>query len=454
MRTQRAEPAVFSGLHGRCDGLHRRNFLRLGALTAFGIAGFGATGPARALDPGRRKRNCILVWLDGGASHLETFDPKPEMPAEVRGPLGSIATGVAGVRFSECLPQLARLLPRMTLLRGMTSPLGEHNLGAHYLMTGYPPNAAVEYPAIGSVAAFLRKGGGDLPAHVAVPHHRVGGGTHRAEGFLPAACAPFEVNRDPGRGGRAGAAGPEMASRLELVRVERRAAWLKQMDRFSLALDRVGPLSDTAGLDQAVRLLTSPTAKKAFDLESEPEAIRNRYGNSDFGQSCLLARRLIEQGVQFVTLNYGGWDTHDSLTVRLKDGYAGARDPVGLVPNLDRGVAALTEDLQSRGLLDETLVLVMGEFGRTPKINPQGGRDHWPRAFSILMAGGGTPAGLVLGRTDGAGESPVERPVSPADLAATVYTLLGFDPQSELVTPDGRPVRLSNGGAVIREITA
>jgi Protein of unknown function (DUF1501) len=398
---------------------------------------------------GRKLRNCILVWLDGGASHLETFDPKPLMPAEVRGPLASIATAIAGVRFGECLPGLAQRLDRMTLLRGLTSPLGEHNLGAHYLLTGHLPTPVLEYPALGSVVAFHERDPGDLPAHVAIPNHRLGGTSARAEGFLPAGFAPLEVAAGAKAGGSPGL---DMAGSISEIQVARRAEFVRQLDAFSRQLDLAGSAGGDATLDQAVRMLTSPPARKAFDLEAEPANVRARFGPSEIGQSCLLARRLIEAGVRFVTVHSSGWDTHDNLVTRLKDGYTGAQDPVGLVPNLDKAVSALFDDLQSRGLLDETLVVVMGEFGRTPKINPQGGRDHWPRAFSALLAGGGTPAGLVHGVTDAAGESPVDGAVSPADLVATIYHLLGLDPRAELMTPGGRPIRLAGDGQIIPAI--
>ncbi len=436
----------------RCDGVTRRDFVRFGSLGALGL-GLLDLRVVGAIESSRRNnKNCILVWLDGGASHLETFDPKPLMPSEVRGPLDSIATSVPGVRFGECLPQLAERMSSMTLLRGMTSPLGEHNLGAQYMLTGYKPTPALEYPVMGCAVSHLRVGTGELPAHVAIPNHSVGGARFRPNGYLPSSCLPFELMKgEKTKGLNAGSL--QMVGGLDQVRVDRRAEYLKQLDEFSKSLDRAGALPDYSGLDQAVRLITSPEARAAFDLEKEPGRIRNQYGQSLFGQSCLLARRMIEGGVKFVTVNYPGWDTHDNLVVRLKDGYVGALDPVGLIPNLDRGLSALLADLEDRRLLDETLVVVMAEFGRTPRINAAGGRDHWPRSFSVLMAGGGTPQGLVFGESDESGESPKTDAVSPSDLVATIYQLLGIDPNQELVTPDGRPVRLVRDGAVIRQVS-
>jgi len=435
----------------RCDGITRRSFVRIGTLGGLGMGLLDFRTMAAAETARRNNKNCILVWLDGGASHLETFDPKPLMPQEVRGPLNSIATSIPGVRFGECLPGLAKLMSQMTLLRGVTSPLGEHNLGAQYMLTGTKPVPALEYPVMGCAVSHLNPVGGDLPAHVAIPNHAVGGARIRPNGYLPSSCLPFELTKSD-KPKALDATALQITGGLDQVRVDRRAEYLKRLDQFSLSLDRTGALPDYSGLDQAVRLITSPSARAAFDLEQEPGRIRNQYGQSLFGQSCLLARRMIEGGVKFVTVNYPGWDTHDNLVVRLKDGYVGALDPVGLIPNLDRGLSALIADLGERGLLEETLVVVMAEFGRTPRINALGGRDHWPRAFSVLFAGGGTPRGLVHGESDESGESPKSGAVSPSDLAATIYSLLGIDPNQELVTPDGRPVRLVGDGSVIKQL--
>jgi uncharacterized protein (DUF1501 family) len=251
---------------------------------------------------------------------------------------------------------------------------------------------------------------------------------------------------------------------LDGQRIDRRRQYLEALDRFSRGDEVVGtlrvPLAEdgtqsvptTKPLEQAYRLIASPKAKAAFDLSKETADTRAKYGPRTIGQSTLLARRLIEAGVPFVTVNYPGWDTHDNLYTRLKEGYTGAKVPVGLMPMLDSALSALLDDLEDRGLLDETLIVVMGEFGRTPKLNTQGGRDHWPRVFSVLLAGGGVPGGQVIGASDATGESPKERPVTPADLAATIFTLLGIDPQQLLHTADGRPVRVSRDGKVVKEL--
>jgi len=236
---------------------------------------------------------------------------------------------------------------------------------------------------------------------------------------------------------------------VDLERLERRKSFLQQFDRRQANFEAADPNTDFA-FEQAYRLVTSPESKQAFDLSQEPAKIRSRYGGRTFGQSCLLARRLIERGVPFVTVNSTGWDTHNDLVLQLKEGYTGANPGVGLIPTFDLGFAALISDLDQRGLLDETLVVAMGEFGRTPKLNPQGGRDHWPRVFSLVIAGGGVRGGQVIGASDRVGESPAEQPVTPKDLAFSLYTLLGVDPHQELLTADGRPVAINQGGQMIK----
>jgi uncharacterized protein (DUF1501 family) len=240
---------------------------------------------------------------------------------------------------------------------------------------------------------------------------------------------------------------------VDAARNSRRREYLAAIDRLGRQLDD-GDAAAEQPLEQAYRLIASPAAKAAFDLTKEPAKTRARYGPRTIGQSVLLARRLVEAGVPFVTVNYPGWDTHDNLYTRLKEGYTGAQTPVGLIPSLDLALGALLDDLADRGLLDETLIVVMGEFGRTPKLNTQGGRDHWPRVFSVLLAGGGVPGGQVIGSSDATGESPQDNPATPADLAATIYTLLGIDPKQLLHTADGRPVQISRDGRVIKQLVS
>jgi len=442
----------------RCDGFHRRDLLRVGGLTALGF-GLGdlfraqrlaAASGAAALKA--KAKSCVLIWLDGGPSHLETFDLKPDAPVEVRGPLESIETKVPGVRISECLPNTAAMLDKIAIIRSMTSPLGEHNFGTHYLMTGYKPTPVLEYPAFGAVLAQVRSQSGVLPPNIAVPSFRVGGGKLTGGGYLPTQTLPFSIGSDPAKADFK-VRDLDFYKGLDLARLDRRRQFVNALDEFNRAADKSSASIGDSDLERAFRLISSPEAQSAFNLSEEPKQIRKRYGNKSIGQCCLLARRLIERGVSFVTVNNRGWDTHNDLYTRLKEGYTGAEVGVGLIPSLDLALTALIQDLVDRGLFDETLIVVMGEFGRTPKLNTAGGRDHWPRVFSTVLAGGGVQGGQVIGSSDSVGEGPKDRPVTPSDLAATIYTLLGIDPKLELHTSDGRPVRVAPyGSRVITEI--
>jgi hypothetical protein len=434
-----------------CNFPSRREFVRIGGLTALGW-GLPAyfTHRSAAAESSAKAKRCILVWLDGGPSHLETFDLKPDAPREVRGPLAAIDTAVPGIQISECLPLLATRIKHAAIVRSLTSPLGEHNLGTQYLLTGYPPTPALDYPTIGSVVSHLDTAERPLPRQVAVPNFRVGGQQFAAHGYLPATCDPFEVGGDPARP-EFRVAGLDFYPGLDGDRLARRRQYLAALDAVARRAETAAAPPAGSPFDRAYRLIMSPEAKAAFDLSQESAQTRARYGPRTIGQSTLLARRLIEAGVPFVTVNYPGWDTHQNLYTQLKEGFTGAQHPVGLIPSLDLALSALLDDLSDRRLLAETLVLVMGEFGRTPKLNTQGGRDHWPRVFSALLAGGGVPGGQVLGSSDATGESPKDRPITPADLAATIFTLLGIDPQQLLHTPDGRPVHVNRDGHAVPE---
>lgn len=447
----------------KCDGFTRRDLMRIGGLTALGL-GMGDLFRSErllALEPtknagvsqtGGKAKSCILVWLDGGPSHLETFDLKPDAPAEVRGPLNSIGTRIPGVRISECLPKTAAMLDKLAIIRSMTSPLGEHNFGTHYMMTGYKPTPVLEYPTMGAVLSHARPHGGVLPPNIAVPEFRVGGGHITGGGYLPPATRPFSVGGDPAKNDFQ-VRDLDFYKGLDLDRLDRRRQFVNALDEFSRGKDSLADVPNDEDLERAYRLLASKDAKGAFDLSQEPDKVRRRYGNKSIGQCCLLARRLVERDVRFVTVNNRGWDTHNDLYTRLKEGYTGAKVPVGLVPSLDSALTALITDLDDRGMLDETLIVVMGEFGRTPKLNTSGGRDHWPRVFSVALAGGGVPGGRIIGSSDAVGEGPKDQPVTPSDLVATIYTLLGLDPKLELHTSDGRPVRIAPyESQVVREI--
>ena len=447
--------------HRRCDGMSRRDILRVGGLTALGL-GIADILTLRKLSaaegnrgsPKINAKRCILIWLDGGPSHLETFDPKPDAPTEVRGPLESISTSLSGVRVSECLPQIAKRMDKMAIVRSMTSPLGEHNFGTHYLLSGYKPTPALEYPSFHAVGAHLHGKADVLPTNIALPDYRVGGAKFSGAGFLPAAVRPFSVGGDPAKVDFR-VRDLDFYKGVDLTRLSRRRRFVQRLDRFSQAIESSDAAPSDPQFEQAYRLVTSPKAKTAFNLQEEPSKIRQRYGRRTVGQCCLLARRLVERGVPFVTVNHRGWDTHNNLYTRLKEGYTGAKTSVGLIPSLDLALSALVDDLSERGMLDDTLIVVMGEFGRTPKLNTAGGRDHWPRVFSALLCGGGVRGGQVIGASDAVGERPKDRPVTPSDLVSTIYTLLGIDPTHELKTADGRPVRITPvGSKVISEIVS
>lgn len=426
----------------RCDGIARRDVLKVGALSALGL-----TLPQwLRLQAAEKKKApaCILLWLDGGPSHLETFDLKPDAPSEVRGPFDPIKTSVNGIEICELMPNLAKQMDKVAIIRSMTSPLGEHNFGSHYMLTGYKPSPVLQYPSYGSVVAKMRGSHEVLPPYIAVPSfNRMAG-----EGFLPSSCSPFAVGGDPGRPGFA-VRDLNLYPEMTPDRLERRKAFRQEIDAFSRGFEE-STGNDSPELQQAYRLISSPQAKKAFDLSLESGKTRNRYGRKTLGQSCLMARRLIEAGAHFVTVTDRGWDTHNRLVNRLKEGYTGGK--VGKIPTLDLAFSALLEDLDKRGMLDTTLVVVMGEFGRTPKLNTAGGRDHWPRVFSVALAGAGIKGGQVIGKSDSRGEGPAHRPVKPEDLARTIYQALGISARHELHTSDGRPILVNQHGKLISEL--
>ncbi len=392
---------------------------------------------------------CILVWLDGGPSHHESFDPKPGAASEVRGELNPIRTRVPGVQFSECIPELAAINDKFTVVRSICHKDPNHGGGNHYMMTGAPTPVPVNcgafvsfHPSFGSVVSSQRGVQAGMPAYMSLPRQSRSGGPN----FLGAEHAPFIVGGDPNREG----------FRVRDVVLPRDISEGRAKTRRDLraSLDRLQRIRDQAAQDptlefdsyyhQGIDLITSPTAQAAFDIDSESGKVRESYGRNQLGQRLLMARRLVEAGVSFVTCYYGGWDHHETIFKRL-----------GLhMPPLDQGIAGLISDLDERGMLDTTLVIVLGEFGRTPKINARGGRDHWPHAMSVLLAGAGVPRGQVVGATDRDGAYASENLYSPEDFAATLYTKLGIDPNLLLHKKDGRPVRLVNGGRPMRELFA
>jgi hypothetical protein len=434
-----------------CTGVSRRSCLQLG-LAGFLGAGFTDLLQLRATagettNPAAKAKSCILVWLDGGPTHYETFDPKPDAPHEVRGEFNAIDTKVSGIQFSEHMTRLAGLADKLAIIRSIRHEQGNHGAGNHYMMTGAPPRipvgcgAFVSYhPSMGAVASYVRGNQDGLPGYFSIPSMTRSGGPN----FLGAQYAPFVVPDDP-NSGHFRVRDVALPQAIAQDRFSHRRELRTQVDRLPRIPDK-SAADPVVTLDEYYRqgydLVASPQAQKAFDIHSEAPEVRDRYGRNSFGQRVLLARRLVEAGVPFITLNEGGWDHHTNLFTTLKD----------RLPKFENSIATLIEDLSERGLLDSTLVVVLGEFGRTPKINKDAGRDHWSNAMSVMMAGAGTPGGVVVGATDRAGYSAVDRVLSPENFVSTVYTKLGINPDQILYTPLGRPAHLVSDPMPIREL--
>lgn len=443
---QSTDHGVFGDRVTRRDGLK----LGLGALLAGGLAGalrataFGAAGKSPT-----QAKSCILVWLDGGPTHYETFDPKPDAPVEIRGEFNPISTKLSGVQFSKHMTRLASIADKFALIRSIRHNQGNHGAGNHYMMTGAPPRIPV---GCGAFVSFHPSLGAAVSHEITAPHSMPGyfslGGMTRSGGpnFLGQKHAPFVVGDDPNRSSFRvrDVALPEGLQTQRFTNRKELQALVDRMKRIND--DTAGDPVDTVDefYQQSYDLVSSKEAQAAFDIHSEDESLRSRYGRSPFGQRCLLARRLVEAGVPFIAINEGGWDHHVDIFPALNK----------RLPSIDNSVAALIEDLEDRGMLEETMVIVLGEFGRTPKINSRGGRDHWSNAMSVLFAGGGTPGGVVVGATDRQGYAASERVLSPENFVSTIYRKLGINPDMMLRTPEGRPVHLVSDGTPIRELMA
>jgi len=438
-----------------CDGITRRDFLEIGSLGALGLSlpHLLAAEARGDVAPGHDERSVIMIFNLGAPSQLDTWDLKPDAPAEIRGPFRPISTPVANLQVSEIFPQMARLGDRFSIVRScFHTAAAVHDTGHQMMQTGRLFTGGINTPHAGCVATYLRGSRNELPAHVVLPEPmgRTGGNLPHGQdaGFLGKAYDPFALMADPSQ---PNFRVPDMLPPAEIgdVRLNRR-------QRMRAAVDarlRSFEASDDARMmdsnfQRAYQLMTSTRAREAFDLSREPQAVRERYGMNKFGQCCLLARRLVESGVRFVTLNTFltvfdeiTWDIHGSLPFTSIEGM---RDIVA--PSYDRAYSALVEDLQQRGLLDNTLVCCLGEFGRTPKINPAGGRDHWPQCWSIHLGGGGVQGGRVVGRSDAIGGEPAERPVEPAEVVATIYHSLGLNLETRLPGPQGRPFPIVDYG--------
>jgi hypothetical protein len=431
-----------------CAGnpLGRRGFLSVGTIGALGISladvlrmeNAKADIKNYASREGTAK-SVIYIYLPGGAAHQETFDPKPFAPVEYRGPLGSIETSIPGVRLGEMLTHTAKVVDKIAICRSMTHGEAAHERGTHNMFTGYRPSPALQYPSMGSVVAHEFGPRNNLPPYVCIPNQP---NEFAGTGYLSSSYAGFSLGSDPADknfqvrdlslpGGVDGGRFDKRRRMLDVVngyfREKEKSDSLDALDTF---------------YDRAYSLISSQQAREAFDMAKEPDAIKEEYGRNQAGMRMLLARRLVEAGVRFVTLTYGGWDMHDNIQNGIKN----------QVPALDQGFATLIRDLDRRGLLSSTLVCIGSEFGRTPKINNLAGRDHWPKVFSVVMAGGGIKQGIVYGSSNATASEPEDDPLTVEDWATTIYDRLGIVADKELMAPGDRPIEIVDGGKVRKEL--
>jgi hypothetical protein len=382
----------------------------------------------------------IHVFLPGGIAHQESFDPKPFSPIEYRGEMGSIKTNTGEV-VSQTIPKLAGLADKFTIIRSMTHGEAAHERGTHNMFTGYRPSPALVFPSFGSIVSHEYGPRHNLPPYVCIPNQP---NEFAGCGYLSSSFAPFSLGADPASNGFR-VRDLNMPNGVDEGRFARRRSALEAVNYYFAQRDK----SDNVGAmntfyDRAYSLISSPKAREAFDIEKEDAKLRESYGRNQAGQRLLMARRLVEAGVRMVTLTYGGWDMHNAITRGMRN----------QMPALDQALAALIQDLDQRGLLSSTLVMVSSEFGRTPRINNTAGRDHWPKVFSVMLAGGGVKGGLVYGSSDATASEPEDRPVSPADLATTMYHLMGIVADKEIMAPGDRPIEIVDGGEVVKDLIA
>ena len=435
---------VLGKKQGRCDGASRRDFLRVGALGAFGVTLGGALQQeAQAASPKGKaaKRSVILVYLGGGLSHHDSFDPKPEAPEEIRGNYHTIDTVVPGLQVTEKLPLCAKIMDKVALVRSGAHNNDHHETATNWVMSGRFGSAFGDYPAMGAVVAHETGFSGTLPPYVSIPRNPSFTWELGKSAYLGGRYESFKAGDPNGADYKVQDLSP--SEPLTERRHQRRNDLLAAVDGLAKRVEGNDQIKTYDEFHQrAAAMILSTEARNAFAIEQENEKLRERYGRNSFGQGALLARRLVERGVRFVTINYGGWDHHAKIWDGLKN----------KLPEFDRGYSALISDMAERGLLENTLVVAMGEFGRTPKINKDTGRDHWGPAGSLLFAGAGVRGGLVLGQTDKQGAYVTKRPVAPADVCYTVFERLGIDPRKMLAAPDGRPQEILDKGETVHEL--
>ena len=418
--------------------MKRRSFLQAGILGSFGASLARADqkhydskeGPAKSI---------IFIYLPGGMAHQETFDPKPFAPLEYRGPLGSIETNVPGIRLGELLGKTAKITDKIAIIRSLTHGEAAHERGTHNMFTGYRPSPALQYPSMGSVVAHEFGPRKNLPPYVCIPNQP---NEFAGTGYLSSSYSGFGLGSDPAS---KNFQVRDLKVPVEDARFSRRRRVLDIVNtEFNKKEDTDSLTAVNSFYQRAYSLIGDQNAREAFDIEKEPAALRDRYGRNTAGARMLLARRLVEFGTRFVTLTYGGWDMHDNISNGMKS----------QLPAFDQGFATLIEDLDDRGLLDSTLVCVVSEFGRTPKINASAGRDHWPKVFSTIMAGGGIKSGLTYGTSNATASEPDQDPVHIEDWAATIYNRLGIVADKELMAPGDRPIEIVDGGKILTNILA
>jgi uncharacterized protein (DUF1501 family) len=442
--------SLSGGRNRLCNGASRRDFLRVGGLGLLGLStanflavqkAMAETQAPAAAGPTARAKSIILVYLGGGLSHHDTFDMKPDAPEEIRGKYKGIDTNVTGLKIGELLPKMAKTMDKVCLVRSGSHESDHHETATNWVLSGRFGSPFGDYPSIGAVVAHETGFSSLLPPYVAVPKNPSFSWELGKSSWLGGRYESFKAG-DP--------SAPDYKVRdlslsepIAPKKAERRKTLLHAVDTLA---DQIKGNDQMATYDEfqrhAAEMVLSTEAQSAFDLDKESPEMRDAYGRTEFGQSCLLARRLIERGVKFATVSYGGWDHHKKIWAGLEK----------RVPPFDQGFAMLINDMHQRGLLKDTLVVCMGEFGRTPKINKDAGRDHWGRAGSLLFAGAGVTAGKIVGTTDKNGAYVIDRPVRPADVAYTIYSTLGIDPRKQLRTPEGRPVEILNEGSMVHEL--
>ena len=424
----------------------RREFLFTGVIGTLGLTmgdlfKLQAAGKATGQAPKAVAQSVIQIYLPGGMAAQETFDPKLHAPIEYRGPFNPLKTRLEGVHFSEVMTQTAKVADKITVVRSMTHGEADHDRGTHNMFTGYRPSPALQYPSFGSIVSHELGARNDLPPYICIPSQP---NTFAGTGYLGSAYGPFSLGNDPANSNFK-VRDLSLPTGVDESRFATRREMRATVDAHFSALEKSDALEGMDSFYQrAYAMLSSDKARAAFSLADEPQKIRDDYGSGTAGQRMLLARRLVEAGVRFVSLTYGGWDHHDNIKNAM----------TSQMPKFDQALAALIRDLDQRGLLDSTLVMVTTEFGRTPKINGTAGRDHYPKVFSIVLAGGGIKRGHVHGASDPTGGEPESEPLMVPDLAATIYNQLGIDPLKTLLAPGNRPIAIVKDGEVQKGLLA